>query len=331
MASAFQMLLSCFFNLKDIFFHFNHVPAAVYAADLKIILILTTIYTALVAQFRQIGVQEAEGDEDSKRTFRINSEWTNHSISGGVSDKVLWNCRDDSRTDTYYKTIYLGLILIYLTAVLIYCLVRIILTFIIVHVSRNLTITREWSSKLENTTIERKVKYLDYLANGLKYLAYSRKQLEEKLSNAENNERPSPETFANELKMLRENIKSESWKFLNFNARRPYNWSTIFFVFPMVVNLISFCILTLTLTSYDIHPLGCLSHINVSYCPINKSVTLTVSENVIRYQQASVIIIVILTGFLGFFNLNKFYSTICRYKYYKRFVKIIQCFQSFKW
>ena len=53
---------------------------------------------------------------------------------------------------------------------------------------------------------------------------------------------------------------------------------------------------TFTLTSYDIHPLGCLSHIDVLYNETEMSVTLNISQSVIRYQQISIILI----GFLFF-------------------------------
>lgn len=103
----------CFNNLKGLlwnlyrFFFTGYLPDNLYTTDFRLFFILSTIYTSLVLQFRQTGIREAEDDVDSGRRFRINSDWTSHSISGGVSDQILWNCRADSQTDTYYKTMYI--------------------------------------------------------------------------------------------------------------------------------------------------------------------------------------------------------------------------------
>ena len=45
------------------------------------------------------------------------------------------------------------------------------------------------------------------------------------------------------------------------------------------------CVLILTLTSYDIHPIGCLSNISISYNETEASVTLIISENSIYYKK----------------------------------------------
>ena len=81
---------------------------AVYTTDFRLLFVLTAIYTSLVTHFRQAGNQETEQDIVSGRLFKVNSIWTNHSVSGGVSDRILWNCRSDSQTVTYYKSLYLG-------------------------------------------------------------------------------------------------------------------------------------------------------------------------------------------------------------------------------
>lgn len=74
---------------------------------------------------------------DSGRLFRINSVWTNHSVSGGVSDRVLWNCRSDSKTDGYYKTLYLGLIILYCVVVVVYIIASVIInTMVAIAVSK---------------------------------------------------------------------------------------------------------------------------------------------------------------------------------------------------
>ena len=73
-----------------------------------------------------------------------------------------------------------------------------------------------------------------------------------------------------------------------------YNWFTVLYIIPRIETVILVCILTFALTSYDIHPIGCLSSIGVSYDEASLSVTLILSENVIRYQRASAIFIILL-------------------------------------
>ena len=121
-------------NLRKSFLN-DYIPENLYATDFKLLFILTAIYTSLIFQFRQTGNQEAEDDMYSGRLFKINSVWTNNSISGGVSDRVLWNCRIDSETDAYYKTLYLGLIILYCMVVVVYTSV-IINTMVAIAVSK---------------------------------------------------------------------------------------------------------------------------------------------------------------------------------------------------
>ena len=68
-------------NLRKTFFN-GYIPENLYATDFKLLFILTAIYTSLIFQFRQTGNQEVEDDVDSGGLFKINSVWTNNSISG---------------------------------------------------------------------------------------------------------------------------------------------------------------------------------------------------------------------------------------------------------
>ena len=100
------------------------------------ILILTAVYASLLTQFAQNANQEATRDVYSGMNFKVNSEFTNNSISGGVSDRIFWDCREDSRTNFYYKTLYLGLILSYLVAIVIYFIARLFITGFIANAAR---------------------------------------------------------------------------------------------------------------------------------------------------------------------------------------------------
>ena len=271
----------------------GHVPALLYVTDFRLVFILTAIYTSLVAQFRQAANQEAETDIHSERAFRINSEWTNHSISGGVSDRILWTCRDDSSTNSYYKTLYLGLIIIYFVIVSVYFIVRVIMTSLIAHVAWKL----EFGEKGRRN---RRVRYIEVVGNGLKSSDQYSCSVKEEFEDAVSDETLSAENFPDKLKELADKLKKlkeesdEKWNKLTQENNFLYNWFAVLFVIPRCETLIMLLILSLTLTSYDIHPLGCLSPIDVLYSADDMSVNLTISKNVIRYQRASVILSLIL-------------------------------------
>jgi len=275
----------------------GHVPALLYVTDFRLVFILTAIYTSLVAQFRQAANQEAETDIHSGRMFRINSEWTNHSITGGVSDRILWTCRADSSTDSYYKTLYLGLIIIYFVIVWVYFIVRVIMTCLIAHVAWKLEFGEK--GRLRN----RRMRYLELVGNGLKSLDQYSCNVTEAFEDAIDDEQLSTENYSEKFKELNSKLKKlkdesdEKWNRLTQQSNFLYNWFAILFVIPRCETLIMLLILSLTLTSYDIHPLGCLSPIDVLYSEAETSVTLTISKNVVGYQRGSVILSLVLAIF----------------------------------
>ena len=90
--------------------------------------------------------------------------------------------------------------------------------------------------------------------------------------------------------------KKITGKLLRFKKERlTENWLTVLYIIPRIETIIMLSILTLALTSYDIHPIGCLSHIGVSYNETESSVNLTFSESVMRYQKSTILLIPILT------------------------------------
>ena len=106
------------------------------------------------------------------------------------------------------------------------------------------------------------------------------------------------DSFKDEIQKLADNWNSKWNKLVAGpnDKRFLYNWLTILYVIPRYESFIMLIITTFALTSYNVHPLGCLSHIDVFYNEAEKTVTVKISENVIRYQQASVILI----GMLSF-------------------------------
>ena len=263
------------------------VPSNLYTTDFRLVFVLTAIYTSLVTHFRQAGNQETEQDIISGRLFKVNSIWTNHSVSGGVSDRILWNCRSDSPTVTYYKSLYLGLLIFTFTVIIVYFVASMIINFLIVFAASKLKVITE---KLRHQG-KGKLHYLEVVANEVKMARQLRKELK-KIKDEW--------LLAEDKQKLDESVE-------NFKANRNdrlkkfeasehlYNWFVILYIIPRIETTIMLCILTFALTSYDIHPLGCLSPIDVSYNEKESFADLKISENVIRYQRASAVLIILLS------------------------------------
>lgn len=286
-------LWNCFDRFSILIFTLKgYVPSNLYTTDFRLLFILTAIYTSLIANFRQAGNQEAQEDVVSGRLFRINPVWTNHSISGGVSDRILWNCRIDSETDSYYKSLYLGLLIFYFVVIVAYLVASMVINFLVARTVSKLNIRKD----------NGKVRYLDVVANEVKKVQRLRKKLKEL------REQWILKVNQNSLKNDIKAYKKEWEEGLNkFKINKHFhNWFTVLFIIPRIETTIMLCILTLALTSYDIHPMGCLSTIGVSYNEEESSVTLNISEDVIRYQRASAILIILLFILLAVMKLLQF-------------------------
>lgn len=102
--------------------------------------------------------------------------------------------------------------------------------------------------------------YLEVVANKVKMACQFRRKLKEikdKWLKSKNKEE------------LKENVKDfrAKWnvRLKNFEANNHlYNWFVVLYIILRIETTIMLCILTFALTSYDIHPLGCLSPIDVS-------------------------------------------------------------------
>ena len=273
---SIQHFLHLCFTLK------GYVPSNLYTTDFRLLFILTAIYTSLVTQLRQAGNQEAEEDIVSGRLFRVNSMWTNHSVTGGVSDRVLWNCRTNSETSAYYKSLYLGLIIFLCIVIFAYFIVSMIINALVAFEVSKINFEKKNNGK--------KVNYLEEVANEVKRtlrLRHNIKTLKSKWLVKENR---------NEVKVEIDAIVQE-WKCKKTkleNNKHFYNWFTVLYIIPRIETTIMLCILMLALSSYDIHPIGCLSPIDVSYNEEDSSAILNLSDNVIRYQRGSAILIILL-------------------------------------
>ena len=194
-----------------------------YTIDFKLLFILTAMYTSLITQFRQAANQEADDDVDSGRLLRINSVWTNHSVSGGVSDRILWNCRSDSNTSTYYKTLYLGLIIFYCIVVIVYLFASLIINSMVASAVSKLKVnTRDRiNAKNSESNANQTKAYLEVVADEVK-ITY---QVHEKLKNILHNLNKIEDE--EKLKKKISKLNKQYDKLLRFKQDTHfYNWFT---------------------------------------------------------------------------------------------------------
>ena len=117
--------------------------------------------------------------------------------------------------------------------------------------------------------------YLETVADNIKISYQVRemlKGLKYKWSKEENEQRLQEENH---------NAKTRYNKLLKFKEDKTthfYNWLTVLYIIPRFESVIMLSVLTLALTSYDIHPIGCLTSIGVSYNETESSVTLMFSK-----------------------------------------------------
>ena len=258
------------------------VPYLVYLTDIKVVFIMTTVYTSLVSQFRSSALSETERDISSGILFKINDEWINHSIEGGVSDSILWQCRRGSDSRNYYQLLYGGLLGIFLSVVTVYFIFR--LTIVILIYKR----THKIKYPIDNMNVS----YLVVIGNSLKKLYQLKKKLFENKELEEVKE-----------KALIDRIQKEwqsSWEYNISGSNRTHTlvkWVLSLYVIPMFENFSVLLLLLLVLTSYDIHPMGCLLYIDVKYDDVENTVSLVLSEVARNYQKVAVVLAVVVCMF----------------------------------
>ena len=190
-----------------------------------------------------------------------------------------------------------------------------------VNVAKDNCETRINVNEIESNTNRTKA-YLEMVADEVK-ITY---QVHEKLKNIEHslfhlNKIEDKEILKNKISKL------NKWydKLLRFKRDTHfYNWFTVLYIIPRFQTIIMLLILTFTLTSYDIHPIGCLSNIRISYNETEESVTLTISESSLFYKKACIVLIVLLAIIWIFLKLFQF-SLLPRSKWGLRIDKSCCC------
>ena len=90
----------CCLLFHYLLFQVNHT---LFLTNVSFILIVTLIYTSVLSQFTYVAAIETERDINSGRIFdfQIGETWFNRSITGGVSNSILWKCSEESSAQKF--------------------------------------------------------------------------------------------------------------------------------------------------------------------------------------------------------------------------------------
>ena len=242
--------------------------------DIRLIFIVVSVYITISSAITTAANNEAASDGDGNRTFNVTSrpEHANLQISD-VSNAVLWNCREKSVTNQYYKVLYGSLFATFVLLLLVFMVTRMSVLF--GNMTRGLTHLNEalWNMQL---------------------LKHARKKLKQKEIEECQLKKYIDECLNKKINM--EPIKSHS---------KSIRCSMLIIPFFEAVFLI--IALPFMITTYDINPIGCLvgpDEDAIEYNNITGRVQLKFTETVLAYQRAALTISILLIVLMIFYGIT---------------------------
>ena len=232
--------------------------------DIRLIFIVVSIYITIGTAITTAANNEAADDGKGNRTFNVTSRPEHMNLHiGDVSNSVLWNCRENSVTNQYYKVLYGLLFATFVLVLLVFMVTRMSVLF------GNMT---------------RGLSHLNVALWNMQLLKHMRKKLKQKESDFE------PERQLNWFidKWLDEDDA-------NSKSSTSIRCSMLIIPFFEVVFLI--IALPFILTTYDINPIGCLAGPDenaIEYNNVTGKILLRFTEGVLTYQKAALTISIVL-------------------------------------
>ena len=245
-------------------FHVNHT---LFLTNVSFILIVALIYTSILSQFSYVAAIETERDINSGRTFNFGRKWFNHSITGGVSNSVLWKCSEESSANNL-KFFFLTLLTFLIIITILYAAVSLVMTFF------NFQKFNELIYHYCGARIKPEFRQHANVFNMAMILHYMFQQTK-------------PE-------MLQNKMVHRYWNNANVNTRNSHRWCSILFLIPAVEFMLILILFLLILTSYNVYPIGCF-FTDVQYDESTSTVMLDFTEGVYTYQQAAVVTSIIIS------------------------------------
>ena len=249
--------------------------------DLKIVFIITFVYVSVVNLISTTANNEASTDVNCNNTFTVTTELTDMNVSF-IDDAVLWNCRDHSETKRYYKVLYLMLIGSFGFALAAFTIVKWNVLYSAVH----------GKSYLWHIAIVQSIQ----------------KKVANEINDASTTDEAATKIAKRKAKIYRRLLEKEC-KITIPEHLNGYRLLTLF---------INSCILPigifLAFTTYDLHPLSCISEEREDFIEYTMAandtggtVEIQLPDSIKTYRIVAVTLLVIL-GCIFAFNITHFYK-----------------------
>ena len=250
--------------------------------DIRLIFIVVSVYITISSAITTAANNEAASDGDGNRTFNVTSrpEHANLQISD-VSNAVLWNCREKSVTNQYYKVLYGSLFATFVLLLLVFMVTRMSVLF--GNMTRGLTHLNQalWNMQL-----------LKHARKKLKQKEIEECQLKKYIDECLNKKINDDDTHMVPIPNYEGHSKSIRCSML---------------IIPFFEAVFLIIALPFMITTYDINPIGCLvgpDEDAIEYNNITGRVQLKFTETVLAYQRAALTISILLIVLMIFFGIT---------------------------
>ena len=257
------------------------VNNTLFLTNVSFILIIALIYTSVLSQLTYVAITETERDINSGRMFSIGRKWFNRSISGGVTNSILWKCSEESSAKNL-KVFFLTLLTLLITITIIYAAVSLAMAFFN-YQKFNELINHYYGVKMQehivqHDNLQENFDQHSIFIFGIVMVLHNLFQA--KLLQTPNSQNPQDE-IKKKLIECWNNVK-------NVSIRNSRQWCSLLFLIPAVEFILILILFLLVLTSYNVYPIGCFFN-DVHYDESTSTVMLDLTEGVYFYQQVAVV------------------------------------------
>jgi len=243
--------------------------------DIRALFIVISVYTTVARLIATTAHNEATDDANNDRLFNLTDkpEHTDVPVKE-ISNAVLWDCRDKSVTNNYYKALYGMLFTAFGVVVLMF-------------IGARLTVMCGWRSRLSENLYS--ILWRLVLIKRLKQLV---------LRYGTNDPRTRKKS----------KVYYEQW---NIERKQKAHWTIP--AIPYFETIFLVVALPFMLTSYDLHPLGCVigpDEGSIQYFNETAKVKLNFPTALINYQKFALVVSVVLMVPIVSFGL----LLVCKYK-----------------
>lgn len=239
--------------------------------DVRLIFIIVSVYITISSAITTTANNEAANDTSGNRTFNVTARAEHKNLQvAHVSNSVLWNCREKSLTNQYYKVLYGLLFAAFVLILLVFIVTR--LSVLCGNITQELTILKQalWRIQLIKDLRKRMRKHekgLDALFNWF------------------------------DEQWDRDHRKNTEGDTKHHRKRKVSSIHCSVLIIPFFEALFLIVALPFMLTTYDINPIGCLvgpDEDTIEYNNVTGKVTLQFADSVLNYQVAALTISVVL-------------------------------------